>query len=73
MVGVSTMREVKFGANILHMPDAQQRERSVESGFYHCECHERLGNDFYFLPINSCLRKDNTCTNTKGQSLGKSD
>lgn len=26
-----------------------------------CECHEKMGNDFWFLPIGSCLRKDKTC------------
>jgi hypothetical protein len=44
-------------------------EQSIASGFYHCECHERMGNDFYFLPTGSCLRKDKTCTSPKGQSL----
>ena len=28
---------------------------------YQCECHEKMGNDFWFLPIGSCLRKDKTC------------
>ena len=30
---------------------------------YHCDCHKRMGNDFWFLPIGSCLRKDKTCDN----------
>lgn len=25
---------------------------------YVCECHRRLGNDFWFLPRNSCLYTD---------------
>jgi hypothetical protein len=64
------MKEVRTqDGKILHMPDEQQRPQTVESGFFHCACHERMGNDFYFLPMNSCLRPDRVCTNTKGQRL----
>lgn len=52
------------------IPGTLQRETRIEIGeLYHCECHERMGNDFYFLPIAACLRKDKTCTNPKGQAL----
>lgn len=27
-----------------------------------CECHEHMGNDFYFLPFDRCLRRDGQCT-----------
>lgn len=61
------MREIKTGdGKIMHMPDTEQRKRETD---YHCECHCRMGNDFYFLPMGSCLRKDKTCSNTEGQSL----
>lgn len=61
------MREVRtLDGKILHMPDEQQRPIDP---FYHCACHERLGNDFFFLPMNSCLQPDRVCTNTKGQRL----
>lgn len=43
---------------ILHVPDVQQRQ--PEPGCA-CECHERMGNDFYFLPTGSCLRADKRC------------
>lgn len=23
---------------------------------YHCSCHEKMGNDFYFLPTGECLK-----------------
>lgn len=26
-----------------------------------CPCHERMGNDFYFLPKGSCLFTDGDC------------
>lgn len=32
---------------------------------YHCDCHKRMGNDFWFLPVGSCLRDDKTCNNPK--------
>lgn len=54
--------------NILHTPDTMQRSLVIGEDF-HCECHERMGNDFYFLPIGSCLRTDKMCTNSEGQSL----
>jgi hypothetical protein len=55
------------GRTFLIPGDAQERprepvERSVASGFYACECHEKMGNDFYFLPAKSCLRADKQCT-----------
>ena len=42
----------------IHLPHAQQRPAD---GDYCCDCHTRMGNDFYFLPINSCLRADKIC------------
>jgi hypothetical protein len=26
-----------------------------------CECLENMGNEFYFLPVGKCLRKDGKC------------
>jgi hypothetical protein len=47
------------------IPGSEQREPPLESPydseFFCCECHSKMGNDFYFLPINSCLRKDKRC------------
>lgn len=29
---------------------------------YCCDCHRRMGNDFYFLPIDACIhREDGVC------------
>jgi hypothetical protein len=60
------MREVKLGdGKILHMPDTEQRtmlpRQERDDHGYTCECHRTLGNDFWFLPIGSCLRKDREC------------
>lgn len=32
------------------------------SSDYQCHCHERMGNDFWFLPADQCLRNDKTCS-----------
>lgn len=53
------MREIKTGdGKIMHLPDTEQRKRDTV-----CECHGRMGNDFWFLPVGSCLRDDKVCTN----------
>jgi hypothetical protein len=54
------MREVRtVDGRILHMPDEAQRpKREMDSA---CSCHLQMGNDFYFLPIESCLRADGRC------------
>ena len=52
------MREFRTqDGNIIHLPNDRQRPARE----FQCDCHERLGNDFYFLPIGSCLREDKTC------------
>lgn len=53
------------GRTFLIPGDAQRVPDKVD----HCECHTNMGNDFYFLPIGSCLRRDRKCTNTEGQAL----
>jgi hypothetical protein len=40
------------------IPDDHQRPFSDNTP---CDCHAQMGNDFYFLPIDACLRKDKTC------------
>jgi hypothetical protein len=30
-----------------------------------CECHAKMGNDFWFLPMGACLRKDRKCNHGK--------
>jgi hypothetical protein len=50
---------------IIHLPDARQRKRDDVDDTYWCSCHKRLGNDFYFLPITSCLRPDKTCNSPR--------
>jgi hypothetical protein len=60
------MREVNMGdGKILHMPDTMQRKPVEDDGGYQCECHRKMGNDFWFLPTGSCLRKDNTCEGSR--------
>jgi hypothetical protein len=46
------------GRTFLIPGDAQRVERDG----IRCECHENMGNDFYFLPKGSCLRRDGKCT-----------
>jgi hypothetical protein len=29
-----------------------------KSDGYVCECHRRMGNDFYFLPKDACIMRD---------------
>lgn len=36
------------------------RDDPADEGVF-CDCHRQMGNDFYFLPTGSCLRKDKTC------------
>jgi hypothetical protein len=51
------MAEIKLpNGNILHVPDSAPRQE-----YTICECHVRMGNDFFFLPIDACLRDDKTC------------
>lgn len=38
-----------------------RKELASLCGAEPCECHTRLGNDFYFLPSGSCLRSDGKC------------
>lgn len=58
------MREVRLqNGNILHMPEEPQRARGFPGVL--CDCHGRMGNDFYFLPTDSCLRSDRTCNKVK--------
>lgn len=65
------MKEFKYSNGcIVHMPDSIQRTYgALADGQYHCACHVRLGNDFYFLPLGSCLRQSKQCDNPKGQAL----
>lgn len=51
------------------IPGDAQRVPDAADGGYHCWCHEAMGNDFFFLPMGSCLRADKKCTNPKGQAL----
>lgn len=48
------------GGKIVHMPDTVQRK--PDDG-HQCECHAKMGNEFWFLPTGSCLRTDKTCDN----------
>ncbi len=53
--------EVKLpGGNILHLPETAPRKE-----YTLCECHVRMGNDFFFLPIDQCLRDDRKCNAPK--------
>lgn len=57
------MREVKMqNGNILHMPEEPQRSMAFSD---RCDCHARLGRDFYFLPTDSCLRPDAKCNKVR--------
>ena len=52
------MKEFKSqDGKIVHLPDSQQRATTHDE----CDCHTRMGNDFYFLPLSACLRPDKKC------------
>lgn len=57
------MREFKLGdGKIVHLPADEQREPGpVLHHGYQCDCHVKMGNDFWFLPTGSCLRQDGKC------------
>jgi hypothetical protein len=56
------MREFRTqDGTIIHLPDTVQRSGMDTIPLEPCDCHVRLGNDFYFLPTGSCLRKDGKC------------
>lgn len=63
------MREFKMDTKIIHMPDVEMRTEPKLTDGHHCSCHVRMGNDFYFLPMGSCLRPSGQCDNIKGQRL----
>lgn len=53
--------EVKLlNGNILHIPETAPRHENTC-----CDCHVHMGNDFYFLPMDACLRADKTCNQPK--------
>lgn len=59
------MREfVSQDGKRFHLPDTKQRE--PDPALYQCDCHRRLGNDFWFLPTGSCIRRDSLCDKPKG-------
>jgi hypothetical protein len=39
----------------------QRAEAATREDGYQCDCHQMMGNDFYFLPVGQCIRKDKTC------------
>jgi hypothetical protein len=45
------------------LPGDHQRFTPLQSPFegHYCTCHVTMGNDFYFLPKGSCLRKEKVC------------
>jgi hypothetical protein len=45
----------------IQLPDTQQRPDMVESPWEPCPCLQQMGNDFYFLPMGSCLFPDSPC------------
>lgn len=53
-----------YGAQLLREEDAnelaKQQERTMHQEEHACECHERMGNDFWFLPRDKCL-SDKPC------------
>jgi hypothetical protein len=48
------------------LPGNEQRPLMTESPWVECDCLKQMGNDFYFLPLGSCLRPDKTCNNPDG-------
>lgn len=51
-------------------PEIAARPADPHSGIeYNCDCHKRMGNDFWFLPVGSCLRDDATCTQSEEDRL----
>ncbi len=66
------MRELQLGeGRILHLPDHPDHDRCVSGDndaqpTFQCWCHKRMGNDFWFLPIASCIRgKGATCDHVR--------
>lgn len=43
----------------------------TDNDAYVCRCHERMGNDFWFLPRESCLFSKKDCTDRKSFLAGK--
>jgi hypothetical protein len=48
------------------MPGDPARTQDPDEGIW-CTCHKMMGNDFYFLPIDACLRKDKVCDGRTGR------
>lgn len=45
-----------------HEPEVAGPSANLLKDFvYHCSCHKRMGNDFWFLPSGQCLRSDRAC------------
>lgn len=47
--------------NTIYTPDHEPEVKAEPE--YHCDCHKRMGDDFWFLNVGSCLRSDATCSN----------
>lgn len=60
------MRPFPIGdGKIVHLPDVEQRTMTPrderDDHGYQCDCHRRMGNEFWFLPAQACLRSDKRC------------
>ncbi len=50
-------------AKMLLQEEARKKPRHAATpDIDFCECHKKMGNDFWFLPTGSCLRPDKTCS-----------
>lgn len=39
---------------------------------YACDCHRRMGNDFWFLPTGQCLHRDDGVCNKRTEPVKSS-
>jgi hypothetical protein len=66
------MREFRTqDGNIIHLPNDHQRPDMIESPWEPCDCHRRMGNDFYFLPAGVCLRVDKVCSHPTQPTISR--
>jgi hypothetical protein len=44
------------------------KEKYPENSEYFCKCHEKMGNDFWFLPLDRCLYEKKEIKSDANQS-----
>lgn len=53
---------------VINIADHRKAESKVLTSRdgYVCQCHRMMGNEFYFLPYNQCLKADGICDKLEG-------